>query len=279
MSSEHILGRGVLCWNAKERQSDRYGTVELYGWCGDDPPAIPISASAPFGRLGMLIARVVEVRQSRHVGDIAREIFPSTPTVGEEIILNRGILAVGEEYPEFDVGLIPLDGREEDWLDPHQLYRAIHQTVDLVFLYDESVGAFPARKIPVIVTPPFAELSWFAVPGGVAAEPFMTAEEKAAAVAKHSESYQLVRELPDGLRWAGISRQMTNCAIVIGPLDDPREIDEKYCYDTVLGAVVAYMAWAGDAGTEPNGWVRHVPPFGAPRRRPTGDASGEYRDW
>jgi hypothetical protein len=131
---EYLLGEGILNWPAMERRSDRYGYVHL------SPDVIPLDFSSdeepsyiPLKRYqgkGKLIARILKTRQSQHIGDLCRGIFPTTPDVGEEICLGEGRL----HYEDHNVGLKPLKPRHTDWLDPHMLYRCHEQTVQLVFM-------------------------------------------------------------------------------------------------------------------------------------------------
>ena len=130
----HKLGRGILNWDSTERVSDRYGHVYLLAALQGDE-RVRIARPEPVPSRVRLIAVVEEVRTSRHIGDIFRGIFPSTPTPGEHITLGTGVLDVdGAGY----VWLRPEDGRNSDWLDPHALYRAHEQTVTL---YAEDVKA------------------------------------------------------------------------------------------------------------------------------------------
>jgi len=125
-----VLGRGVLSWYPIERISDRYGSVVLYGNVdGSDQSTFDIGRFA--GKTGSLIAVVFETRKSHHVGDLFRGFRPSTPEIGEAIVIGNGSLFVSDDRK--CVGLEPDDGRKVDWLDPESLYRAHHQTVDLIF--------------------------------------------------------------------------------------------------------------------------------------------------
>ena len=121
------LGTGILNWDRHERVSDRYGTVKLLEAL-DSSVAIQLK-SVKEGTKGTLYAIVKETRQSQHIGDLFRGIFPETPNLGERIVLGHGLLF----YDEESVGLEPEDGRDNDWLDPHKLYRVHEQTVDLFF--------------------------------------------------------------------------------------------------------------------------------------------------
>lgn len=131
------IGEGRLSWRRGERISDRYGTVLLLAH-GDslsktvayiDPDASMV------GTVGSLVAVVLETRESTHIGDLFRGLFPSTPDVGDEIALGTGRLFVDPRDPDgfISIGLDPEDGRDSDWLDPARLYRAHEQTVRLEF--------------------------------------------------------------------------------------------------------------------------------------------------
>ncbi len=126
------MGTGVLTWNGRERRSDRYGFVYLLNHGGnslnDISTVVPLSV--PVNLVGTecrLLARVIETRQSTHVGDLFRGVYPRVPQRGEVIVLGHGVLVTGEN----EVGLSPLDGREIDWLDIRALYDVHEQTVEL----------------------------------------------------------------------------------------------------------------------------------------------------
>jgi hypothetical protein len=122
------LGTGVLTWNRDERIEDRYGTIWLMASVTDETP-VPF-AQLKEGSHGKLVALVLEARQSHHMGDLFREVFPVTPEEGESITLGEGTLF----FDERAVGLLPDDGRDVDWLDINALYRAHAQTVTLYFV-------------------------------------------------------------------------------------------------------------------------------------------------
>lgn len=151
--SEIVLGSGGLSWPSVERVCDRYGRVGLQAVqpisaadaqgqggapgrlypCGDWLP-FTLAAVVNAGMSGRLVAEVVEARESTHVGDLFRGFSPSTPAVGERVVLGAGALF----FEGGCVGLRPADGRDRDWLDPQALYRAHAQTVRLIF---ETAGA------------------------------------------------------------------------------------------------------------------------------------------
>jgi hypothetical protein len=130
----HVLGTGRLTWNPIERINDRYGMVWLIA--ETSKTATGESVPLPQGQAeeyGQLVAEVLATRPSSHGGDLMRQIYSTRPEIGERIVLGEGILFFRRQDEKETVGLRPLDGRETDWLDPHQLYRAHDQTVRLVF--------------------------------------------------------------------------------------------------------------------------------------------------
>lgn len=136
-----VLGTGALTWQASERRSDRYGSVYLIDERSNSnthapcPSLVdPATAKVLIGKRGQLVAKILRTRQSTHVGDLFRGIFPRTPEVGAEITLGDGSFFI---EPAHDggvvVGLSPQDGRADDWLNPRALYDAHEQTVELYF--------------------------------------------------------------------------------------------------------------------------------------------------
>lgn len=127
---ERLVGIGVLNWNRDERVTDRYGSVKLYvsedNGCEE---TVPINAVKE-GEYGELIVVVKETRKSPHTGDLFREIFPTTPKVGDRFVLGAGKVFFSEHN---SIGLKPIEDRELDWLDPHKLYQVHFQTVELYF--------------------------------------------------------------------------------------------------------------------------------------------------
>ena len=85
------------------------------------------------GRQGSLSAKVIETRTSRHIGDLFRNIKPSTPRLGEVITLGNGLLFSEYQDSCYVIGLRPLGFRQDDWLDPHRLYRVHAQRVEVYF--------------------------------------------------------------------------------------------------------------------------------------------------
>ena len=112
-----FLGMGVLNWERGERVTDRYGYVHL---CQSvDTQEISNRVQLPQaltnqGHYGSLYAHVIETRQSRHIGDLVRGIFPHIPLLNSLICLGTGILDVQQQTTS--IGLQPTDSRETDWL-------------------------------------------------------------------------------------------------------------------------------------------------------------------
>ena len=150
MSKNIRLGCGMLTWGRGERVSDRYGAVYLsqrrIDWQKDPTGngmeaigSVKFDASAlkaNVGQCGKLVAKVVQSRDSQHIGDWFHSVSPSTPDVGEVIVLGEGRLFSEPamdpgDSPQF--GLRPEDGRDTLWLDIHALYRCHEQTVEICF--------------------------------------------------------------------------------------------------------------------------------------------------
>ena len=134
-----LIGTGILNWDGHERRSRRYGSVTI-GSTGYTPD-VAYASSLDQGWLEQyageqvrLVAVVIEARASEHAGDAFLGLMPQRPTVGEQIEIGVGKLALFPiqwgEHP-VAVALKPSDGREELWLDPRILYRLHDQTVEL----------------------------------------------------------------------------------------------------------------------------------------------------
>jgi hypothetical protein len=141
-TAQTLLGTGVLTWTPYERQSDRYGFVYLVKEGGNSladgpfPSLVDPAIAAKFLHAhGDLIAVVKTARESTHIGDFARGVFPRKPEVGQIIVLGKGQL-ITAQAPDggIGVGLKPSDGRPTDWLDIRALYDAHEQTVELSFV-------------------------------------------------------------------------------------------------------------------------------------------------
>jgi hypothetical protein len=145
-----ILGRGVLTWDANERRSDRYGTVFLMeeghdSWTAGPSLITEDICKEAIGLKGGLLVRVLETRESTHIGDLMRGIFPKRPKVNTQFELGQGTFFIERAHDGgVQVGLRPPDPSKRDWLNPRALYAAHEQTVELVFvnkrIYKENVG-------------------------------------------------------------------------------------------------------------------------------------------
>lgn len=130
------LGTGRLSWPRAERVGDRYGVVMLMvdGDSLSEPTGYIRPANPPIGQRGRLVAEVLETRESTHIGDLFRGLFPETPEVGERIVLGNGTFFTEDtDWGALTMGLEPHEPRHSDWLDPVALYRAHEQTVRLTF--------------------------------------------------------------------------------------------------------------------------------------------------
>jgi hypothetical protein len=146
-----LLGEGMLNWSRGERIGDRYGCVVLFqdvpGWSasmedyldGGGYPAALDWLAEPVGECGRLVAEVVSTRQSAHIGDIVRGLYPPQEDADRAAVGSRHVLGEGEVFTERDdegttyLGVRPDDGRAHDWLDPELLYLLHEQTVRLYF--------------------------------------------------------------------------------------------------------------------------------------------------
>jgi len=134
----NLIGTGILNWPRKERVSDRYGLVAVWPRGDELGKPLPMDIHPLDGVRGQLIAKVLEAKESTHIGDLFREIYPEMPEVGEEIVLGEGIVFYeAHEDGRIFIGLMPEDGRTNDWLDPKKLYRAHAQYVELYFKKSE----------------------------------------------------------------------------------------------------------------------------------------------
>jgi len=136
---KQLIGQGILSWHPSERRTDRYGTVMLMAEgmdsYSDKDQAAPLNSQPEEGLYGELIAVITQNRESTHIGDLFRGVFPSIPDIGEEIILGKGLLFYDTipDLPYTFIGLCPIDGRDIDWLDINSLYRCHEQSVNLYF--------------------------------------------------------------------------------------------------------------------------------------------------
>jgi hypothetical protein len=127
-TNRQLIGFGVLNWNSRERQSDRYGSV-----CLLDGQGKSIRIVEPRQAAGTLMVKVIEPRRSKHYGDWARGFYPRTPQVDQEFILGTGTVFMEEIAGIFCIGVKPDDGRTHDWLDPKALYNVHESVVELWF--------------------------------------------------------------------------------------------------------------------------------------------------
>ena len=129
----HVIGKGRLTWDRSERISNRYGAVYLMV-DGDSLSLAPINI--PFeiaGRHVHLIAKVLETRQSTHIGDLFHGVVPRTPKVGDVISLGDGLITLGKNCEgAATVVLVPVPMREHFWMSIRALYDAHEQTVELI---------------------------------------------------------------------------------------------------------------------------------------------------
>lgn len=139
MSERIKLGCGIFMWNAAERRTQQYG----YFFLCDKPYNESIIVDVEYNSQAMvdlrgdkvkLTAVVLETRASGHAGDLYIDILPTTPSVGEEIVLGVGRFDINYNPfppPTYEMCLFPSDGRSTYWLDPKVLYRLHDQTVEL----------------------------------------------------------------------------------------------------------------------------------------------------
>lgn len=164
------IGHGVFNWSRDERVSNRYGVFYLIStpmyMAACTTAFMDANAMQPFlGKRVRIVCKVLETRDSPHVGDLALGISPFTPNVGEEITLGVGNL-IRKDYPEdpfMGIGLQPEDCREQLWIDPRILYRLHDQTVDL-YLEETDEPCSPAPEISC------AKGTWGTGSGGIQAK-------------------------------------------------------------------------------------------------------------
>ena len=131
-----LVGLGHLTWEKDERRLNRYGSVFLMTptSSGDgDASGDGNNTVAPLNKkikgYGQLIATIVSPRESQHVGDKNRRIFPSLPSEGETYLLGEGMADYNASFDNVTCfGVMPKDGRANDWLNPVALY-ACHSSI------------------------------------------------------------------------------------------------------------------------------------------------------
>lgn len=134
------IAQGILNWDGVERRSNRYGRIVVgdFNFNSDAKvtPFVDRDRLTVFeAEKVRLVCRVVEARESGHIGDLALDIVPTMPMVGEEIELGVGRLRVCTSSWDdalTALELAPDDGRAELWIDPRLLYRLHDQTVDFL---------------------------------------------------------------------------------------------------------------------------------------------------
>lgn len=153
--SKVLLGTGVFMWDSPERCTQRYGY--FFPSCDTNdgtvkvtPTFNKIEAFALNGKKVKISVKVAENRKSGHVGDLFINITPSTPEVGEEVVLGVGDLDIqSNPYQNgvYDLGLKPFPKRSTYWIDPNKLYRLHDQTVEIYAeLTDEPYSLAPEIK-------------------------------------------------------------------------------------------------------------------------------------
>jgi len=149
-----VIGKGIFAWDGSERRSDRYGSFTLdkvgyddNGYCPDASWTLGQSLSSLTGKYVKIKVEIIESRDSGHIGDLSRGIYPTRPEVGEKIILGIGEFFASEENwsaSGFSVGVKPSDGRMSDWFEPEKLYRLHDQTV-LVTISETKEAELPTK--------------------------------------------------------------------------------------------------------------------------------------
>lgn len=133
-----LVGRGIFTWSKFERVSDRYGTCWLMS-DGDTSLSNGFKKAEMWfpinGERGQLIARVLDARESSHVGDFFRGLSPRTPKTGDILVLGSGeVFHEDQDGGICAVGIKPDDGRESDWLNPRALYDIHESLVELIWV-------------------------------------------------------------------------------------------------------------------------------------------------
>jgi hypothetical protein len=125
------LGQGEIGHDSIERHSDRWGAVHLVDEAGRDrrkerghadPTDRVAFTDIPAGKAGDLLAIVIEDNNKPYVSRLGLTIQPRAWKAkdGDEILLGTGTLFT--ETPTDDgrpteIGVKPLDGRDEDWME------------------------------------------------------------------------------------------------------------------------------------------------------------------
>lgn len=146
---------GQFNWEGAERRSDRYGGIMLLGPHEsqfDHAPNVSLEPFRPFiGRRVIITAKVLQTRESYHVGDLARGISPKTPNVGWVVELGIGTVRSLDKVGELDHLIFQRDGTgSHDWMDPTILYQLHHQTVELTIYETDAPAVAPVQEGNVI---------------------------------------------------------------------------------------------------------------------------------
>jgi hypothetical protein len=88
-----LLATGYVSWDAVERRSDRYGSIRLNDK-NDTSILLDRSMDELEGKEGRLVAEVLIPVKSPHIGDLQRRLVPSTPELGEVVVLGTGSLFI-----------------------------------------------------------------------------------------------------------------------------------------------------------------------------------------
>jgi len=132
----NIIGYGILTWDAYERRSNRYGSINLVStdFCEKviRKPIINYDyIESLVGKRVKLTAVIKENRESGHCGDMFLNITPSMSNIADNILIGIGILFTEKNVCGLAFGLKPSDNRDDLWLDPRSLYKLHDQTVEI----------------------------------------------------------------------------------------------------------------------------------------------------
>lgn len=132
------IGHGIFTWSREERVSNRYGAFFLdkvsytgEGTCTPHLDYVAMNKLANGMRRTRIVCEVVESRKSGHCGDHFLKVYPTQPAVGERVEIGVGDFSYSFVEDEYNIALVPEDGRAELWLDPRLLYRLHDQTVNV----------------------------------------------------------------------------------------------------------------------------------------------------
>lgn len=133
------IGHGVFCWEGIERVSNRYGSffLDKMPYKKDDVTDIFVDTKALqklTHKRVRIQCKVINTRESGHIGDLFLGIYPTTPSSGDVVDLGVGTLKLS--YADWNPNIIkialkPEDDRDELWIDPRKLYRLHDQTVEV----------------------------------------------------------------------------------------------------------------------------------------------------